>query len=98
MRGTVRRIRHRPGQAGLTPLRLGHPIPPESPQQGLRGNVMPDHASAANATVALRLAEAFARHGVTLTFGQSLPSAFHLASPHVGIEQKVYRQDRKSVV
>jgi len=51
---------------------------------------MPD---AANATVALRLAEAFARHGVTLTFGQSLPSAFHLAAPHVGIEQKVYRQE-----
>ena len=41
----------------------------------------------------MRLAEAFARHGVTLTFGQSLPSAFHLASPHVGIAQKVYRQE-----
>jgi acetolactate synthase-1/2/3 large subunit len=46
-----------------------------------------------NATVALRLAEAFRRHGVTLTFGQSLPSAFHLACPHVGIEQKPYRQE-----
>ena len=34
----------------------------------------------ANATVAFRLAEAFARHGVTTTFGQSLPSAFHLAA------------------
>ncbi|MDO9707669.1 acetolactate synthase catalytic subunit [Paracraurococcus lichenis] len=55
---------------------------------------MPDHAGlATNATVALRLAEAFRRHGVTLTFGQSLPSAFHLASPHVGIDQKVYRQE-----
>ncbi|MBL6454153.1 acetolactate synthase catalytic subunit [Belnapia sp. T6] len=55
---------------------------------------MPDQASpVANATVALRLAEAFARHGVTLTFGQSLPSAFHLASPHAGIDQKVYRQE-----
>jgi hypothetical protein len=32
-----------------------------------------------NANVALRLAEAFARHGVIVTFGQSLPSAFHLA-------------------
>jgi acetolactate synthase I/II/III large subunit len=53
---------------------------------------MPDTAGA-NATVALRLAEAFARHGVALTFGQSLPSAFHLAAPHVGIEQKVYRQE-----
>lgn len=46
-----------------------------------------------NATVALRLAEGFRRHGVTLTFGQSLPSAFHLACPHVGIDQKVYRQE-----
>src|SRR5690349_3779131 len=57
---------------------------------------MPDAVaptSAGNATVALRLAEAFARHGVTLTFGQSLPSAFHLAAPHVGIDQKVYRQE-----
>lgn len=47
----------------------------------------------ANATVALRLAEAFARHGVTLTFGQSLPSAFHLAAPHAGIRQAMYRQE-----
>ncbi|TCH98290.1 acetolactate synthase catalytic subunit [Roseococcus sp. SYP-B2431] len=55
---------------------------------------MPDHGpAAANTNVALRLAEAFARHGVTVTFGQSLPSAFHLAAPHVGIEQKVYRQE-----
>ena len=60
---------------------------------------MPDQGSpgidapGANANVALRLAEAFARHGVTVTFGQSLPSAFHLASPHVGIRQTVYRQE-----
>jgi acetolactate synthase-1/2/3 large subunit len=47
----------------------------------------------ANANVALRLAEAFARHGVTVTFGQSLPSAFHLAAPHVGIRQAAYRQE-----
>jgi thiamine pyrophosphate-dependent acetolactate synthase large subunit-like protein len=46
-----------------------------------------------NANVALRLAEAFARHGVTVTFGQSLPSAFHLAAPHVGIRQAAYRQE-----
>src|SRR6185312_11263932 len=61
---------------------------------------MPPNAStrspataAANANVALRLAEAFARHGVTVTFGQSLPSAFHLAAPHVGIRQAAYRQE-----
>ena len=55
---------------------------------------MPDDgASIGNANVALRLAEAFARHGVTVAFGQSLPSAFHLAAPHVGIQQTVYRQE-----
>ncbi len=53
---------------------------------------MPD-TIVANATVAHRLAEAFARHGVTVTFGQSIPSAFHLAAPHAGIEQKPYRQE-----
>lgn len=46
-----------------------------------------------NTNVAFRLAEAFARHGVTVTFGQSLPSAFHLAAPHVGIKQAAYRQE-----
>ncbi len=46
-----------------------------------------------NTNVAFRLAEAFARHGVTVTFGQSLPSAFHLAAPHVGITQAAYRQE-----
>ncbi|RVT95819.1 acetolactate synthase catalytic subunit [Rhodovarius crocodyli] len=51
------------------------------------------NAPTANANVALRLAEAFARHGVTVTFGQSLPSAFHLAAPHAGIHQAVYRQE-----
>src|SRR4051794_33473219 len=46
-----------------------------------------------NANVALRPARAFARHGVTVTFGQSLPSAFHLAAPHAGIRQAAYRQE-----
>lgn len=50
-------------------------------------------ATNTNQTVAMRLAEAFARHGVTITFGQSLPSSFHLAAPAAGIEQKVYRQE-----
>ena len=55
---------------------------------------MPDTGpSLPNTTVALRLAEAFARHGVTITFGQSLPSAFHLAAPHAGIRQVAYRQE-----
>ncbi|UCI31840.1 acetolactate synthase catalytic subunit [Mesorhizobium sp. B4-1-4] len=50
-------------------------------------------ASASNSTVALRLGEALVRHGVVTTFGQSLPSAFHLAAPHLGISQTVYRQE-----
>ncbi|WP_207538784.1 acetolactate synthase catalytic subunit [Sabulicella rubraurantiaca] len=58
---------------------------------------MPDSATPRavvhNATVAMRLAEAFARHGVTVTFGQSLPSAFHLAAPQAGIRQAMYRQE-----
>ena len=54
---------------------------------------MPDTSPIANANVALRLAEALARHGVVTTFGQSLPSAFHLAAPHAGISQTVYRQE-----
>ena len=55
---------------------------------------MPDTGPViANATVAMRLAEAFARHGVTVAFGQSLPSAFHLAAPPSGIRQVAYRQE-----
>ncbi len=46
-----------------------------------------------NATVAQRLADAFARHGVSVTFGQSLPSAFHLAASRIGIRQAGYRQE-----
>ncbi|WP_424811298.1 acetolactate synthase catalytic subunit [Roseococcus sp. YIM B11640] len=58
---------------------------------------MPDastpQAVVRNATVAMRLAEAFARHGVTVAFGQSLPSAFHLAAPAAGIRQAMYRTE-----
>ncbi len=50
-------------------------------------------SASSNSTVALRLAEAFARHGVTIAFGQSLPAAFHLAAPNAGIEQVAYRQE-----
>jgi acetolactate synthase-1/2/3 large subunit len=44
-------------------------------------------------TVAMQLCRAFSRHGVEITFGQSLPSQFHLAAPQVGIRQMVYRQE-----
>ncbi len=46
-----------------------------------------------NETVALRLASAFRRHGVEVVFGQSIPTAFHLAAPQVGIRQAAYRAE-----
>jgi acetolactate synthase-1/2/3 large subunit len=49
--------------------------------------------STSNRTVAMQLAAAFARHGVELTFGQSIPSAFHLAAPEFGIRQVTYRTE-----
>jgi acetolactate synthase-1/2/3 large subunit len=55
----------------------------------------PDRAAAegSNRTVAMQLAAAFARHGVEVTFGQSIPTAFHLAAPEHGIRQIVYRAE-----
>lgn len=38
-------------------------------------------------------ARAFARHGVTVAFGQSIPSLFHLVAPAYGIDQAVYRTE-----
>lgn len=38
-------------------------------------------------------ARAFARHGVTVAFGQSIPSLFHLVAPSHGITQAVYRTE-----
>lgn len=42
---------------------------------------------------AARFAAAFARHGVTTAFGQSIPSAFHLVAPRFGIAQAGYRTE-----
>lgn len=44
-------------------------------------------------TIALRLAAAFARHGVDVVFGQSIPSLFFLAAPAAGIRQASYRAE-----
>src|SRR5690349_14291530 len=44
-------------------------------------------------TVAVALAEALRRHGVTDVFGQSLPTALFLATPEVGIRQITYRTE-----
>ena len=63
---------------------------------------MPDHADVSavarrtgsnRPTVAQAVAAALRRHGVELTFGQSLPSAFHLAAPAFGIRQVAYRAE-----
>lgn len=42
---------------------------------------------------AVLFAQAFARHGVTAAFGQSIPSLFHLVAPAHGITQAVYRTE-----
>jgi acetolactate synthase-1/2/3 large subunit len=46
-----------------------------------------------NQSVAERIAEAFQRHGITVVFGQSIPTAFHLAAPRYGIKQAAYRAE-----
>ena len=51
------------------------------------------HAPTGNETVAERLAGAFHRHGVSVAFGQSIPTAFHLAAPDFGIKQAAYRTE-----
>jgi acetolactate synthase-1/2/3 large subunit len=50
-------------------------------------------SNSTNATVAHRIAAAFQRHGVTITFGQSIPTQFHLAAPQFGIRQAMYRSE-----
>src|ERR1700747_517994 len=47
----------------------------------------------ANQSVAGRVAEAFQRHGVSVVFGQSIPTAFLLAGPNYGIKQAAYRAE-----
>lgn len=44
-------------------------------------------------TVAQAIAAALRRHNVRFTFGQSLPSAVHLANADIGIRQIVYRTE-----
>ena len=43
-------------------------------------------------------AAAFARHGVETVFGQSIPSAFFLATPEFGIRQCTYRTENAGAV
>ena len=44
-------------------------------------------------TVAHRIAASLKRHGVSVIFGQSLPSMVHLAGKEFGIQQVAYRQE-----
>ncbi len=44
-------------------------------------------------TVAHRIAASLKRHGVSVIFGQSLPSLLHLAGKEFGIRQLAYRQE-----
>ncbi len=44
-------------------------------------------------TVAELVAKVLVRHGVEVIFGQSLPSALHLAAEHMGIRQIAYRTE-----
>ena len=56
-------------------------------------NKHPGRPKATNQTVADRIAAAFRRHGVSVVFGQSIPTAFHLAAPHYQITQAAYRTE-----
>src|SRR5215470_17627671 len=51
-----------------------------------------------NATVAQAMAAALRRHGVELTFGQSIPSQLHLAAPDCGIRQITYRTENAGAI
>lgn len=46
-----------------------------------------------NASVAVAMSASLKRHGVEVMFGQSLPSALHLAAPQFGIRQIGYRTE-----
>ena len=54
---------------------------------------MSDQSSGPPLTVADALAAGLQRHGVTVIFGQSLPSALMLAAPKFGIRQLAYRTE-----
>ncbi|WP_342641750.1 acetolactate synthase catalytic subunit [Rhodoligotrophos ferricapiens] len=46
-----------------------------------------------NSSVAISMMAALKRHGVEVLFGQSLPSALHLAAPQFGMKQVNYRTE-----
>ncbi len=50
-------------------------------------------SAASNSSVAVAIAASLHRHGVEVTFGQSLPSAIQLANPQFGIRQIAYRTE-----
>ena len=50
-------------------------------------------ARQSNRTAAHTMAQALARHGVEVMFGQSIPSQLHLAAPEFGLRQIGYRTE-----
>lgn len=68
------------GRTSVTPSAL-LPLPSGAAPEGV------------NRTVAVALAAALRRHGVTSMFGQSIPSALYLATPEFGIRQIAYRTE-----
>ena len=53
----------------------------------------PDGPALSNSSAAVTIAASLKRHGVSVTFGQSLPSAIQLAAPQFGIRQIAYRAE-----
>ncbi|OJU82856.1 acetolactate synthase catalytic subunit [Shinella sp. NM-101] len=60
--------------------------------------VKPDTAKRSNATGAHVFAAALKRHGVEVIFGQAIPAALFLATPHYGIRQIGYRTENAGAV
>ena len=58
----------------------------------------PNHRTRPNRTTARALAAALRRHGVTVTFGQSIPTQIHLAAPDYGIAQIAYRTEHAGAI
>lgn len=52
-----------------------------------------EKTQASNYSAAEAFCAALARHGVTVAFGQSIPSAIHLVAPQFGIRQVAYRTE-----
>src|SRR6185312_3386970 len=77
--------------------RASRPVEP-APRGRMNDRVGAAPLARRNATVAQAMAAALKRHGVELTFGQSIPSQLHLAAPDCGIRQITYRTENAGAV